>query len=176
MPRPPAKLLTSDPRVDNYLETGEIGRRWAVNHRKRGSQAEPWTFGPATVIGENPEDTALRNSLCGVPDAFETERNCRKCGPLQPGDSPLCPTCGSPIVTVRRVSHRTEPVEYGPQVRWEKRDVAPDTGLVTAKHVRHGRWSEFQRECPDEATKATMNRLRVAGAAVPDKVFLLPPL
>lgn len=176
MPRHPAKLLKPDPRVDKFLATGEISRRWAVNHRLKGSRSEPWIAGPSTVISENPADTAHRNSLCGEPQSYDTERNCRKCGPLHPGDSPLCPTCDSPIITLRRVSHRADPVEYGSDVRWETRDIAPDTGLVTAKHVRHGRLSEFRRECPDEREKAAMQRLRVAGAAVPNKVFMLPPL
>lgn len=180
--------------VQRFQETGEISRRWAVESTRKGQLSESWLAPQQAVAAEDPSDTALRNVLCGVAEAFDTERLCRRCGPLPQGDErPLCPECGGRIETVRIVTRRSDPVEYGPEIRWEEREIELKERLdaegktmrdkrgrvkydeiTRSKCVKRGSWAEFRRAVADDQERETRQRLKIAGNRSPDRVFLLP--
>ncbi len=180
MARQAAQLVHPDPRVEHWRSTGEITRPFAVANRDPGRPAEPWVAGPQVVVEANPEDVAFCNSVCGEPEAFETERLCRACGPLSSdGQAPLC-ACGRRVVTRRVVTRRADPVEYGPMVRIEQRDVEvdPETGKVVkvrGKRVIYDRLSRVRRMFPDETERSKRQRLGIRGNPAPDKLFRLAP-
>jgi len=195
MPRPAAKLIKPDPRIEHYLETGEIDRRWAATNYNSGHHVESWLASSQDVRAEDPADTAKRNSLCGAPEEFDTERICKRCGPIPGKDyEPLCPQCHRRLDMRRIVVRRADPLEFGPVIRWEEREVVlierkdaegkikrnregeiQYSTKTLAKDVRFGRVSEFQRAVTDEQERIKREQLGVSGNRAPDRVFLLPP-
>lgn len=181
MPRQQARLVHHDSRVDDVLSTGEVCRRYAVANRDSGHPAETWVTAPQVVpASEDPSDTALRNALCGSPEAYETERWCRACGPLtSDGEAPLC-DCGRRIMTRRIVTRRAEPLDFGPMIKVEQQDTEtdPDSGKtikVLKRHVIYDRLSRVRLMLPDETEKKARKKLGIAGNPSPDKMFLLAP-
>lgn len=194
MPRLPAQAPPSRT-VIHFQETGEIQRRWAANNRDSGHPAEAWLAGPTDVPStEDPADTARRNSLCGEPLTYETERICKRCG-LIPGEDylPRCPNCGRAMDVRRLVTRRAEPQVYGPEVRWEEREIEfvekrDDAGQIKrnrkgeplfetktlSRSVKRGPWSDFRRAVADADEMKLRERLKVTGSRPPDRVFLLP--
>lgn len=194
MPRRPAQAPPSHA-VMHFQETGEIARRWASSNRDPGHEAESWlAASPDVPSAEDPEDTAKRNSLCGEPLAYETERICKRCG-LIPGNGylPRCPNCDRAIDVRRVITRRAEPSAYGPIMRWEEREIEyierrDDDGQIKrnqkgealyeaktkGKCVKRGRVSEFHRAVADQEEMGERERLKISGNRAPDRVFLLP--
>lgn len=194
MPRQPAHAPPS-PTLAQFLETGDVPRRWAATNHSPGHRVESWlAASPDVREAEDPADTAQRNSLCGDPLAYETERMCRRCGPL-PGTEyePLCPNCYRRVEIRRIVVERADPVEYGPDIRWEEREIEwverrnedgsikrdrkgqPQlVGETRGKDVKYGRLSEFHRAVVASEEAEKRRRLKISGNRSPDRVFLLP--
>jgi hypothetical protein len=162
------------PEVKSFIRTGSAPRPFAVANRDPGHPAEPWVAAPQVVPeAEEPSDTALKASLCGVPIAYETERWCRACGPLtSDGHAPLC-ACGRRVESRRTVTRRADPVEFGPIVRVEQRDIDPETGKVLGKHVICDRLSRVRLMLPDEDGRKQRRKLGIAGNQSPGKLFRL---
>lgn len=154
--------------------SGSAPREWAVSNYRKGQAAETWIAGPQTIVSEEAEDTALRNAICGEAIEYDTERLCPKCGPVS-HQAPRCPDCESRIDSRRVVVRRADPLDYGPEMRWEERSIDPDTKKLV-KQVWRGSLATYRMACADEQRKADMERLRIAGQRSPDRVFLLPPV